>query len=124
MNTTNSFTFGDTPEMADRLLGLVLAGTKTATTSSCSDPAATHGEVGKRWTVLDGQGRARAVIETTELTVCRFDEVTEAHARFEGEGDMSLEYWRKVHKDFFTKEGTYAPDMKVMCERFRLVKIL
>lgn len=110
--------------MADRLLGLVLAGVKTATTSSCSDPAIQHSDVGKQWTILDGQGQSRAIIEITKQTVRKFNEVDADHARKEGEGDGSLEYWRTVHKKFFTKEGTYSPDMKVVCEEFKLVKKL
>ena len=26
------------------------------------------------------------------------------HARIEGEGDKSLEYWKKVHWDYYTRE--------------------
>jgi uncharacterized protein YhfF len=51
-----SFSFGDTPELADELLELVLTGKKSAT---CW--AASEGDkgvvVGKRWIVKDGQGR-------------------------------------------------------------------
>ena len=61
-----SFSFGDSPELADELLELVLVGKKTAT---CW--AATEGDkgvaVGKRWIVKDGQGRTSAILETIEL---------------------------------------------------------
>jgi uncharacterized protein YhfF len=116
------FTFGDSPAMADELGALVLSGLKTAT---CW--AHVHGpltEVGGRTVMEDGAGRPRAVLETVELTVRRFDEVDEAFARDEGEGDRSLAYWQRAHEDFFTREGTFAPDMRVYCERFRIVEII
>jgi hypothetical protein len=59
-----SFSFGDSPALADELAALVLAGTKTATCSAVSDGAST--EVGKRM-VLSGSGKPLAVIETVEL---------------------------------------------------------
>lgn len=118
------FSFGDTPALADKLLALVLSGRKTATTSSMNDPSATNNHVGKRWIVMDGSGQDRAVIETIELTERRFDEVDETYARQEGEGDGSLEHWRAMHRAFFTREGTYSDQMRVMCERFRLIGTL
>jgi len=117
-----TFSFGDSPQMADDLLACVLAGDKTATCWS-----AKHGElttVGKRMVAKDGAGRPRAVIETIDLTQTRFDQVTLAFALAEGEGFASLQEWRDAHERFFRRDGTYAPDMPLWCERFRLVEIL
>ena len=54
-----------------------------------------------------------------------FDEVDEEHARLEGEGDLSLAFWREVHERFFidvaTHDHGFQPDMPVVCERFRVV---
>jgi uncharacterized protein YhfF len=123
MADPNRFAFGDTPQMADELLSLVIIGRKTGT---CW--AAANGDqnvhVGDRSVVLNGQGRECAVIETTELVERRFDEIDAAWAATEGEGDRTLSYWRDVHEAFFTREGTFAPDMALWCERFRLVSIL
>ena len=71
--TLESFAFGDSPEMADRLLAFVLAGAKTATCWSVRDGQIT--EVGKRMVVKDGAGRPRAVIETVSLEQLPFSEV-------------------------------------------------
>ena len=57
-----SFAFGDSAEMADRLLGFVLCGAKTATCRAARDGELTH--VGKRMVAKDGAGNPRAVIET------------------------------------------------------------
>jgi uncharacterized protein YhfF len=116
-----SFAFGDGPALADELLELVLAGTKTATCSTEDEPnTSTPGE---RWIVLDGRGTARCVIETTELTYRRFGEVDAAFAHEEGEGDRSLACWRQAHRSYFGRLGKFSEDMMLMCERFRLVEV-
>jgi uncharacterized protein YhfF len=116
-----SFAFGDSPALADELLALVLGGVKTATCSTEDEPnTSTPGE---RWIVLDGQGVPRCVIETTEVSYCRYGEVDAAFACEEGEGDRSLAYWRAAHRRYFTRLGKFSEDMMLMCERFRLVEI-
>jgi uncharacterized protein YhfF len=123
MSDLESFSFGDSPELADELLALVLAGAKTATCWAASE-GDKGVEVGKRWIVKDGQGRARAVLETLEVTRRRFAEVDEGFAHDEGEGDRSLAWWRRAHTDYFTRRGEFAPGMEVYCERFRLVEAI
>jgi uncharacterized protein YhfF len=116
-----TFSFGDSPDLANRLLQLVLSGTKRATCWAESQ-GLLSAEVGKSMVVLDGQGAPKAVLKTTELTRRRFDEVDEAFAYDEGEGDRSLQYWREAHTRYFTRLGRYAPDMMLWCERFELVE--
>src|SRR6516162_1760027 len=77
--------------------------------------------VGKQWVVLGGSGIPVAVIETVELTQRRFDEVDGAFADDEGEDDRTLTSWRRAHQNYFGRQGTFAPDMLLYCERFRLV---
>jgi uncharacterized protein YhfF len=113
------FSFGDSPELANELAELVLEGKKRATCWAASDGPST--EVGKRMVMLDGAGKPRAIIETVELAQRRFDEVDEAFAFDEGEDDRTLAFWRKAHRNYFGRQGTYAPDMLLYCERFRLV---
>jgi uncharacterized protein YhfF len=74
--------------------------------------------------VEDGQGRPRAVLETTALSQQRFDEVEADFAAAEGEGDQTLGYWRAAHQGYFTKNGGFAPDMLLWCERFALIAVL
>jgi len=88
------FSFGDSPELADELAQLVLAGKKRATCWAVSDGPSTA--VGKRMVMLDGAGRPRAIVETVELTQRRFDEVDEAFAFDEGEDDRTLASWRHL----------------------------
>lgn len=113
------FSFGDSAELADQLLALVLSGQKTATCWAARDGALTT--VGKRMVVCDSAGEPRAVIETVELIRRRFADVDAAFARDEGEGDLSLAWWRDAHQAYFERNGGFADDMEVCCERFRVV---
>ena len=113
------FSFGDSPELANELAELVLAGKKRATCWAAREGPKTH--VGRQWVVLNGSGAPIAVIETIELTQRRFDEVDAAFAYEEGEGDRTLASWRRAHRNYFGRQGTFAPDMPLYCERFRLV---
>jgi uncharacterized protein YhfF len=120
--TLRSFAFGDSPALADELVDLVLKGVKTATCSTEDEPNTS--KPGERWIVLDGRGEPRCVIESTEVTYRRYSEVDATFAHDEGEGDRSLSYWRKAHRDYFGRLGRFSEDMMLMCERFRLVEVL
>jgi uncharacterized protein YhfF len=114
------FAFGDSGELADRLLALVLEGKKRATCWAVAE-GMKGAELGKSMVARDGSGRPRAVLRTLELTQRRFDEVDASFAYDEGEGDRSLDYWRAAHQCYFTRLKLYQPDMMLWCERFELV---
>jgi uncharacterized protein YhfF len=116
------FSFGDNPALADELLALVLSGRKTATCTTPDDPNLSR--PGERWIVLDGGGKPSCVIETVEIEMRRYDEVDAAFAHDEGEGDLSLDYWRDAHRRYFGRQGKFREDMVLVCERFRLLAIL
>ncbi|MEK7552073.1 MAG: ASCH domain-containing protein [Patescibacteria group bacterium] len=118
-----SFSFGDSPEMGKELLDLVLQGRKTAT--AWAQVQGDFGtKVGGKMIIKDWQDRPRVLIETTELTCRPFNEVDKSFAHDEGEGDLSLEYWRREHQKYFIREGTFSDDMKVYCQRFKVIEIL
>jgi uncharacterized protein YhfF len=117
------FPFGDGPELADELLELILIGKKRATCWSAAE-GVKNTAVGGHWVVEDGQGRPRAVLKTVALTQQRFNQVDANFADDEGEGDRTLTYWRAAHRDYFTKNGGFAPDMLLWCERFELITVL
>ena len=116
-----TFSFGDSPELANELVELVLAGAKRATCWAESQ-GLLSAEVGKLMVALDGYDVPRAVLRTLELTKRRFYEIDEEFAFDEGEGDRSLRFWRDAHKRYFTRLGRYAPDMMLWCERFEVVE--
>jgi uncharacterized protein YhfF len=117
-----SFSFGDSPALADELAALVLAGLKRATCWAANDGMLT--EVGKRMVMLNGSGRPLAVVETMELVQRRFSEVDAAFAYDEGEGDRSLAYWEQAHRAYFSRRGQFAEGMLLYCERFRVVELI
>ncbi|GEM02260.1 Uncharacterized protein YhfF [Halolactibacillus halophilus] len=121
-----AWAFGYGKEVADDLSDLVVKGIKTATSSNYTlyevenEPLP---KVGDYSVILDGDGKAVAIIETTHVEICPFDEVTAAHAFLEGEGDRSLRYWRDVHEPFFKQEleeinQPFHDKISVVCERF------
>lgn len=121
-NNLESFAFGDSPEMADRLLAFVFAGSKRATCWSARDGQQT--EIGKQMVVLDGNGKPRAIIETVDLQQRRFCDVDIQFALEEGEGDATLEDWQHGHKAYFERNGGFDPEMILWCERFHLVEVI
>jgi uncharacterized protein YhfF len=121
--------FGNGPELADKLCGLVLEGRKTATAALVweaeADPDTAPVPDGYS-VVTDFGGTPQCVIRTTEIRTLPFDEVDADFAFDEGEGDRSLDHWRQVHWDYFAKrcvELGKVPDLKmpVICERFALL---
>ncbi len=116
------FSFGDSPELANELAALVLAGRKRATCWAASDGMLT--EIGKRTVMLDGSGHPRAVLETVELERRTFNDVDAAFAYDEGEGDRSLALWREAHRAYFSRLGQFAENMMLYCERFQVVEYI
>lgn len=121
--------FGDNPRLADELGQLVLSGIKTGTCAAVWDyefegqPFQKAGDV---WIVLDGKGDPMCITETVEVTFHRYNEVDEEFARSEGEGDLSLRYWREAHKNFFSRilpkfGREFTEDMPLVCERFKVI---
>ncbi|WP_241608498.1 ASCH domain-containing protein [Rosenbergiella australiborealis] len=115
--------FGDSPQMADELATLVVNGLKTASCGSLAsyetDPIP---KIGSYHIILNGQDDAVCVIRIVALRLWRFSQVTQELAYKEGEGDRSLNYWRKEHEAFFRREGTFHEDMEVVAEEFQLVE--
>jgi len=121
--------FGDSSELADELVQLVLSGIKTATCCSKNSFQREYerGEApcaGSYNIILDGTGQPVCVIQTVRLQVIRFCEMTRELASKEGEGDLSLEYWKEGYKRYFEREGTYSEEMELVFEEFELTDIL
>lgn len=122
----DAWQFGDDP---DALAQLVLAGRKTATSSAFplyaleNEPLPSENQYS---VILDSQNEAVCIIRNLRVTIIPYCDISEDHARSEGEGDLSLSHWRKVHEAFFTKEMSGAgisfdESMPVVCEEFEVV---
>ena len=121
--------FGDNPKLADELGQLIVSGKKTGTCSALWEWEAEGKPIpqpGLITIVLDGLDHPICIIETTQVLVSRFNAVDEEFARAEGEGDLSLNYWREAHKIFFSRvlskfDREFSEDMPLVCERFKLI---
>lgn len=117
---------GDSPELASELANLIKKGIKTA---SCGSFASYQQEesaprIGSYNIILDGQNVPVCVIRLVSLQLVRFCDINEEFARKEGEGDLSLEYWKKEHQRFFIREGHFSKDMELIAEEFEVVEVL
>ncbi|MET0492104.1 MAG: ASCH domain-containing protein [Actinoplanes sp.] len=120
--------------LRDQLVGAILDGAKTSTSSLVADyehEGEPLPEVGERSVVYDSDDRPVAVIETTEVRVVRVGDVDLRHAIDEGEGYESVAAWRAGHEDFWhsaqARESLGDPtftvddDTLMVAERFRVV---
>lgn len=120
--------FCDNKQDADECAQLVLAGDKQATSPSVWELEASGEkipEVGDLHVVTDWEGIAQCIIQTIHVKIVPFNQVSPEHARLEGEGDGSLDYWKQVHWEYYHRvlKGTaYTPseDMPIVCEQFKL----
>ncbi|EOL47602.1 ASCH domain-containing protein [Enterococcus phoeniculicola] len=124
-----AWSFGNTPEMADELVQLVIEGTKRATTSAYP-LYEIEGEIlpkaNEYSILLDGNFLPRAIIRTTKVEITAFNKISEEYAYIEGEGDKSLPYWKEEHKRMFDVEmknhgQIFTEEMLCVCEYFECV---
>jgi len=124
-----AFHFADSKESANELAGLVLMGIKRATAALLWADAFERKprvEVGALSVLTNWEGTPLCVIETTRVDVLPFQDVPPEFAALEGEGDLSLRYWREAHWAYFERDCRrigVQPTllMPVVCERFRVV---
>jgi uncharacterized protein YhfF/ribosomal protein S18 acetylase RimI-like enzyme len=127
--THTAWSFGYGEYVPNYLLALVKNGTKTGT-SSAFDLYELEGEevprAGDLSVVTYGNGMPGCIIETTEVRIQPFDQIGEREAALEGEGDLSLAYWREVHEHFFQREYSemglpFSWNIPVVFEQFKVV---
>ncbi|HBM58247.1 ASCH domain-containing protein [Salipiger marinus] len=119
-----TFRFGDSKALCDRILALVRAGTKTAT----CEAARHYGpggdawpEVGRRDVALEWDGRPAVMIETVSVETRRWSEMDADLVAAQGEF-RDLAQWQQEYRAYFERNGGWSEDMKIMCERFRVVE--
>ena len=121
--------FGDTEKDADLLADLVSKDIKRATSHSLLGLQLRGEElpkIGDFFVVTDWAGTAKSIIRTTSVKMLPYFSIHTEHARLEGEGDKTLDYWKKVHWDFYTRElADYnrkpLDSMIIVFERFEKV---
>ena len=121
-----SWFFANNRETAKKLAELVLSGKKQATASlmECETDTGDGGIVGGYSVVTDFDGNPQCVIVTTQVRFLPFSEVDAQFAFDEGEGDRTLDYWRKAHTRFFNEccrelNIEFDESMLICCKRFK-----
>jgi uncharacterized protein YhfF len=127
--TYDACRMGDGPELADELLALILKGPKRAT--ACLLRAVEQGtemmaRVGGHVVVVDAADRPRAIWRTKTVEVKPLDQVDDAFAWDEGEGDRTRRDWLALHVAYFTRRAAsegcaFDESMPAVFERFTLV---
>lgn len=123
--------FGDSVELADELLGLIIHGPKRATASSYDEYLASGDAIpfaGMFSIALDGRGRPTALLRTTEVRIGPLSSVDDRFAWDEGEGDRTRSSWLADHHEFFRRHLPtvglqFSPEMPTVFERFELVAV-
>ncbi len=127
--TPISFYFCDNKKDADECAELVVKGIKRATATSLwwfEKNNEILPEIGDQSIVTNWSGDAKAVIETTKIELVPYNKISSEFAEIEGEGDQSLEYWKRVHKDYYTREmkpfdESFDENMIIVCEHFKTI---
>ena len=123
------FRIGSSAESANEGARLILQGTKTATSSllwEYEDDKRPLPYAGSLSILLDGDDKPVCVVETTAAATKPFDEVDADFARQYGEGDRTLEGWRRLCWEDFSAQCTDmgrlpSEDMPLVCEHIRVI---
>lgn len=121
-----NFCYGE--YLPDKLIGLVKRGMKTGTSSAADlyDDDEKRPEVDDLSVITYGNGLPGCIIRTVEVRNKKFKDISGEEARLEGEGDLSLQYWRDGHRLFFKMEydeagKVFNEDIPVYFQRFEVV---
>ena len=76
--------------------------------------------------VLDRHNAPVRLARMIKVEVTPYRDVSEEFARREGEGDLSLAYWRQAHEGYFKRQlaawgREWRDDLPVVCESFDLL---
>jgi uncharacterized protein YhfF len=124
------FSIGSTPEGADAGAAAILSGEKTATSSALWEwPDGRIPFAGALSVLLDGQGRVRAIVETTRVEIIRFGSVDADFAWSYGEGARTLAWWRSEIGDWYRASAVqhgqaFSDETPIICEWIRVAKRL
>lgn len=125
----STYHFCDNQHDADACADLVLEGRKRATASSLAElelAGEPIPQVGDLAVVTRWNGEPVAVIRTVKVEIRKFCEVDERFAQIEGEGDLTLTWWRDAHKAYYERvlsgsKYSFSDDLDIACEEFEIV---
>lgn len=118
--------FGDNEIDADTSSALVKSEIKKAVSYSLlglqqrNEPLP---KIGNFLVVTNWKGEAQCIVRITAVSLKPFFSINASYAQLEGEGDKSLEHWKNVYWDLYTRElnafGREPRDsMIIVCQEF------
>ena len=124
--------YGDSAELSKELLFLIRSGRKRAGTGllwGYEHDGEHIAKAGDIEIVFDHFREPALVTRIISSEVVPYCEVTAEYAAIEGEGDGSLEYWRKAHWAFFSRECKRigrkpTESMPVICNVFEVLHVV
>ena len=127
----STFTDPKFTNIGDGISYLALYGQKRATAHLLQDfeqngtPRRASGDY---WVLLSVSGLPMALLRMTKVEVKPFNQVDAAFAATEGEADLSLDHWTKVHRSYFQTQCEawgikWSEDLPTVCESFELIAI-
>ena len=124
-------TFGDPKyqDYSDHITELAIKSIKRATAHLAIDfelNNVTRRQKGDYWMILWEDLSPAVVVELVNVEECKFEDVSAEFAAREGEGDGSLEFWKKTHEDYFKLQLTdwgheWSDQLRVVLESFDVV---
>lgn len=121
--------FCDNEKDANEYAHLVKTGIKKATSHSLLGIQYREEflpKIGEFLVITDWDKKAVCIVKTTGVKLVPYFNITQEYAKLEGEGDKSLEYWKKTHWDYYTKElepfsRLPRESMIIVCQEFEKV---
>ncbi len=116
-------------DITNSLIELYLAGKKSAASGLVEDYQSTGDplpKAGDYWIVLDSRENPKIILKTISTEINKFKDLPLRIAIAEGEGDLSIDYWKKVHADlykpFLKKWGvTHLDEAHIVTEHFEML---
>ncbi len=124
-----SFRIGLDDETAEEGARLILSRQKTATSSllwEYESSGKALPPLGNLSVVENGRRAPVCIVQTTWIEIIRFDDVDPQFAFEYGEGDRTLEGWRKMFWSYYSNACAalgreMSPDAPLVCERFHVI---
>ena len=106
----------------NHLIELVKYGKKVATTYLYNEKDLP--KIGETSIICYDDNTEACVIKTKDFKIMKFNEMTQELCKLEGEGDLSLEYWKNIHIKFFKSiDKNFNENSKIIFQIFEVVKI-
>lgn len=120
--------FGTELESSNVFLQQILNGRKTVSFNALPSfeiDRESLPRVGNLYILTDYEENPHGIIETTDVRILQFKDITWSLAQFNGDAD-SIEEWREIYKEFFEEDADimgydFSENTPIVCEQFKLL---